>query len=418
MTEDSASPIAARLNALLPPGRFSRLGVAVSGGGDSVALMRLLAAHHAAGGPEPLVVSLDHGLRPEAADEVAAVARSAAALGLSHTALVWGGWDGCGNLMAGARRARYRLIADWARGQGLPAVALGHTADDQAETFFMRLARGAGLDGLSGMAEERRAEGMLWLRPLLGTTRAELRDYLRAAGADWVDDPTNEDTAYARVRARASLAALAPLGISASGVAEVTAHLREVREVLDTATHAAAEALVRDDSGDLVIERAGLAALPAELRRRLLAQALRWIASAEHAPRGPALAAFAETALKGDAPATLHGCFALPEGKDLRICREAAACAGAVPLGELWDGRWRVVGPSVPGAEVRVLGDKGLQQCPDWRASGRPRAALAADPALWRGGELLAAPLAGMGNGWRAEAERDRADFLVSLFVH
>ncbi len=418
MSEASASPLAARLNALLPPGRFERIGVAVSGGGDSIALMHLLAAHHAAGGPEPVVVSLDHGLRPEAAGEVAAVAQSAAALGVTHAALVWGGWDGRGNLMAGARRARYRLIAEWAIGQGLPAVALGHTADDQAETFLMRLARGAGLDGLSGMSAERRAEGMLWLRPLLDTTRAELRAYLRAAGLGWVDDPTNDDTTYARVRARATMAALVPLGISPSGVAEVTAHLREVREVLDAATYAVAEALVRFDMGDLVIDRAGLAQQPAELRRRLLAQALRWIAGAEHAPRGPALAAFGETALKGSAPATLHGCIALPEGEQLRICREAASCAGAVPLGAVWDGRWRLNGPSVPGAEVRALGDAGLQQCPEWRASGRPRAALAADPALWRGAELLAAPLAGMGNGWHVEPERDRADFLVSLFVH
>lgn len=417
MTAPPAPPFAARLATLVPPGRFRRLGVAVSGGGDSMALMHLLAEYRAAGGPEPVVVSLDHGLRPAAAAEVAMVAQAAAALGLSHTALFWRGWDGRGNLMAAARAARYRLIADWARAEGLPAVALGHTADDQAETFLMRLARGAGLNGLSVMAEERQAAGMLWLRPLLATTRAELRDWLGARGVAWVEDPTNDDAAYERVRARAALAALAPLGISALRVAEVTAHLREVRAALDAATHAAAVVLVRFDAGDLLIDRAGLAALPAETRRRLLAHALRWIAGAEHAPRGLALAEFQTAALAG-LPATLHGCLALPSGDVLRLCREAAACSGAVAPDAPWDGRWRIVGPAAPGAELRALGEAGLRLCPDWRATGRPRAALAASPALWRGAELLAAPMAGCGAGWRAEPLRDGDDFLASLFVH
>ncbi|MBW6507401.1 MAG: tRNA lysidine(34) synthetase TilS [Rhodobacteraceae bacterium] len=382
-----------------------------------MALMHLLAAYRADGGPEPVIVSLDHGLRPEAAAEVAGVARAAAVLGLAHSALVWRGWDGRGNLMQAARQARYRLIGEWALGAGLPAVALGHTADDQAETFLMRLARGAGVDGLSAMAPERASDGMLWLRPLLGATRAELRSWLDARGIGWVDDPSNLDATYARIRARNALAALAPLGISAEGVAEVTAHLREVRAALVVQTHAAAMALTRIEAGDVIIDRDGLAALPAEIRRRLLAHALRWIAGAEHGPRGPALAELAQAASAG-VPATLHGCLCLPEGGSLRICREAAATAAAVAPGALWDGRWRVTGPTLPGAEVRPLGEAGLRQCPNWRQSGRPRAALLADPAVWRNAELLAAPLAGMGNGWQAEPARESADFLTSLFVH
>lgn len=409
--------LGARIAAAVPPGRFARLGVAVSGGGDSMALMHLLADWAGRGGPALVVVSLDHGLRPEASAEVAMVARAANGLGLAHSALVWGGWDGRGNLMQAARRARYRLIGDWARREGLDAVAIGHTADDQAETFLMRLARGAGLDGLSGMAPEREAAGMLWLRPLLGATRAELRAWLRARGINWVDDPTNEDAAYERIRARAALTALAPLGIFATGVAEVTAHLREVRAALIVQTRDAAVALVRLDAGDVVIERAGLAALPDEIRRRLLAHSLRWIASAEHGPRGPALAAFSDTVLAGGS-ATLHGCLALSEGAALRLCREVSATGEAAAPGALWDGRWVLGGPQVAGAEVRALGDAGLRSCLNWRSTGRPRAALLADPAIWRGEELLAAPLAGMANGWRADLAQAGADFLSSLLVH
>ncbi|MDP2737738.1 MAG: tRNA lysidine(34) synthetase TilS [Pseudorhodobacter sp.] len=414
---DIGAALAARIDTAFPPGRFARLGVAVSGGGDSMALMHLLADWAGRGGPQVAVVSLDHGLRPEAAAEVAMVARAARALGLAHSTLVWGGWDGQGNLMQEARRARYRLIGDWARQAGLDAVALGHTADDQSETFFMRLARGAGVDGLSGMAPEREAGGMLWLRPLLGATRADLRAYLRARNVVWVDDPTNEDAAYERIRARAAMASLAPLGITAAGVAEVTAHLREVRSALTVQTHAAAQALARLQAGDVVIDRAGLAALPAEIRRRLLAHCLRWIASAEHGPRGPALAAFSETVLAGET-ATLHGCLALTEGAALRLCREVSAVGAPVAPGALWDGRWLLRGPRMAEAEVRALGDAGQRTCLNWRATGRPRAALRADPAVWRDDELIAAPLAGMGNGWHAELVRGGDDFLTSLFVH
>lgn len=413
-----ADALAARLAAALRVARFARLGVAVSGGGDSMALLHLLAGITAASGTALAVVTVDHGLRDAAADEARFVARAAAALRLQHETLVWRGWDGRGNLMQAARRARYGLIAGWARAEGIGAVALGHTADDQAETFLMRLARGAGLDGLSCMAPERSAEGMLWLRPLLGTTRMELRDWLRARAIGWVEDPSNADTGYERVKARAALPVLDGLGIGVPGIAAVTAHLREVRAALDAQTHAAAVALARVQLGDLVLDRAGLAALPAEIRRRLLAHCLRWIAQSRHPPRGPALAAFAEAIATGAASATLHGCLALPEGTALRICREAAAVGGPVPQGALWDGRWRITGPQRDGAELRALGDAGLRLCLNWRQSARPRVALLADPALWLGQELLAAPTAGEGHGWRADLLGGEDDFRSSIFVH
>ena len=130
----------------LPPGPVA---VAVSGGGDSVALLLLLQET----GARPLAaVTVDHGLRPESAAEAAAVAALCSARGIAHTLLRWEEPAGAGNLQARAREARRRLIGDWARGRGIGAVALGHTLDDQAETFLLRLARGSGVDGLSGMA--------------------------------------------------------------------------------------------------------------------------------------------------------------------------------------------------------------------------------------------------------------------------
>jgi len=413
-------PLLRTVVAELAPGRFDRLGVAVSGGGDSVALLHLLAAWRAAAGPDLapdlLAVTVDHGLRPDAAAEAAAVARTCAGLGVPHRVLRWQGWDGRGNLQDAARRARQRLIADWAAGQGLPAVALGHTADDQAETVLLRLARGSGVDGLAGMAARRQVEGLLWLRPLLGLRRAELRDWLRARGVGWAEDPSNEDMRFDRVKARRALAVLAPLGIDAAGLLDTAARMRMARDALAEAAQAAARALARIDGGDVLLA-AGYAGLPEETRLRIAAHALRWIGGGAYRPRLAALRGALASAAAGK-PATLAGCLLLPEKGGLRIAREPQAVAGtrAAP-GALWDGRWRLHGPGPEGCEVRALGPAGLALCPDWRGWGRPRAALAATPAVWRGGDLVAAPLAGRPGGWTAELACGEEDFVLSLIL-
>ncbi|MGB3147286.1 MAG: tRNA lysidine(34) synthetase TilS, partial [Paracoccaceae bacterium] len=210
------SGIAERLTDLLrekmTPGRDKRLGVAVSGGGDSMALLHLLADWRKAGGPELLAVTVDHGLRPEAAAEAGFVADHCLGLGIAHETLCWTGWDGRGNLPDQARRARYRLIVGWARRHGLARVALGHTLDDQAETVLMRLLRGSGVDGLSAMADCRVEAGIAFCRPLLSVQRQDLRHYLTARSVPWLEDPTNDDPDYDRVKARQALATLAGLG--------------------------------------------------------------------------------------------------------------------------------------------------------------------------------------------------------------
>jgi len=370
------------------------LGVAVSGGGDSMALLHLLAAR----GPVR-AVTVDHGLRPEAAQEAAFVGEVCAGLGVPHDVLRWH-WDGQGNLQDRARRARRRLIAGWAAPLGITHVALAHTADDQAETFLMRLAREAGVDGLSGMAAETAAQGVTWLRPLLGHGRAELRAYLRAHDLAWVKDPSNEDPRYDRVKARRALAALTPLGIGAGTLARVSAQLAEARAALEAQVVEFFTQHARLQAGDVLVETAALNAASAEIQRRVLAQALRWVASAEYGPRRAALARLLEDIAAGR-PATVHGCLVQPGKAQLRIGREFNAVADTrAPAPGLWDGRWRLNGPEKEGLEIRALGPGGLAQCPDPRAAGLPRATLLASPSVWDGETLLAAPLAGMGENW------------------
>ena len=194
------------------------------------------------------------------------MAEICAGLGVPHETLRWAGWDGRGNLPDRARQARYRLMADWAAARDLADVALGHTADDQAETVLMRLARESGLDGLAAMAPRRHDAGVTWHRPVLGCTRAALRGVLEARGLVWVEDPGNEDPAYTSGCAHAgSLAALEPLGITAEGLAAVARHLRAARDALGAQAEASAAPDRAGPSGDLLIDRDGFAALGDEI---------------------------------------------------------------------------------------------------------------------------------------------------------
>lgn len=365
----------------------ARAGFAVSGGGDSMALLHL----GAQAGIAAEVATVDHGLRPEAADEAALVQARAAALGLRHETLVWAGRAAQGNLPDAARLARRRLLADWARRRGLGAVVLAHTLDDVAETFLMRLARGAGVDGLAAMAPAFTADGVLFLRPLLAVPRQTLRDWLAGQGLGWVEDPTNRDPAYDRTRARAALAALAPLGLGTGRLAEVAGHMAQARVALEAATEALLRACAHPvgDGLALTVALEPLRAAPQELQRRALVAMLDWLCPRPYAPRGEQVARLAARVLAGQ-PAQLAGArFFLARGQTW-ACREAKGDVSG----------WQVM-PGQGELQLRALGAEGLAQCPDWRATGLPRAVLLTAPGLWRGPALIAAPHAGRPAGFR-----------------
>ncbi|MCC5971565.1 MAG: tRNA lysidine(34) synthetase TilS [Pararhodobacter sp.] len=388
---------------------LSRMGVAVSGGGDSVALL-LLAAELP--GVSVEAATVDHGLRAESPAEAAHVARLCARLGVAHQVLRWVRGEGRGNLQQAARRARHDLLGAWARERGLQAVLLGHTLDDQAETVVMRLARGSGVDGLSGMSEAHERGGVLWLRPLLGTRRAALRDMLRARGVSWCEDPSNADERFQRVRARKALAMLAPLGIDAAGLAATAARMTRARVALEAQTEASLADLVREDRGTVIVAR-GAMSLPPEIRDRVFARLLRELSGGEYPPRLDGLQRWiAGSGAKGG---PFMGCVLRPEATDLRLFREYRAVAlTRAPVAGLWDGRWRASGVTEAGTmEIRALGPAGLRQLsqqaraglhPHWRETGLPEAALKAMPGLWNGARLIAAPLALWPNGWQLTA--------------
>lgn len=329
--------------------------VALSGGGDSVALLHLLASELGAGRVRAAIV--DHALREGSASDAERARGVAEALGVCAEVLTleWAG--GPNRAQEAARAARYRAICEYARAQELNAIAAAHTADDQAETVLMRAARGSTWRGLAGIAPFAfapvwpQARGVALARPLLGTRRAALRGYLRKQGAQWIEDPANTDPVYERVRVRVRLADLESRGFDPLRLVALAARLRTRADALD---RAAAELIARAAAPGL-ITRVSLAAWsgPREVRQRALSVL---IAAASGSPREPAwgeLEAVERRVTHRDHRGSTFGGVAFsPADGGIALAREAGAALGradgAAPLPPLelpqnietvWDGR-------------------------------------------------------------------------------
>jgi len=406
------------IRARMPDPMPRRLGVAVSGGSDSTALLRLLAGIAKTDGIELHAATVDHGLRPESGDEAALVATLARSWSIPHTTLVWRGWDGTGNLQDQARRVRYALLTQWAKDAGATAIALGHTADDQAETVLMRLSRAAGVSGLSAMAAMRTEDGIDLLRPMLSIPRAQLRSFLAAEGIGWIDDPSNQDSRFDRIKTRSALSQLDQIGITAETLTRVADNLAQAREALAQYAQVSARRLVQVSGGDLCVDHGDLLALPMEIQRRMIVAAVAWIAGQGYPPRQGAVDQ-ALNAVAAGRTTTIGGCLLVPMREKTWICRELRAVADQIAQpGTLWDNRWIVTGPSEQGRKIRALGEDGIAQVENWRDLGKPRAALLSTPSVWSGQTMLSAPLAGQAGEWQATIAPERPEFYASILSH
>lgn len=370
---------------LLGPDFPSHIGLAVSGGADSMAMLTLAHEWARVYGVGLRVATVDHGLRQGSCEEATAVAEECAALGHPHDTLKWQ-WDGQGNLQDAARRARFDLIGAW-RGD-LRDVMFAHTQNDQAETLLMRLARGSGVEGLAAMAPTRNVDDWRVVRPLLTETRADLRHHVEVLKVPFVDDPSNDDDTYGRVRMRK---AIAVLGLDVAGLADTASRMARAIPALNARAVDVARGCVRETGGDLLIDRDRFAGVERDTQLRLLAAGLQWVASGTYRPRALALEGVLDRALAG-AGSTLQGALVSVTGAQMRICREYAAVRDlAVPLDgpTMWDTRWNVHGEA-RGLTLRALGPDGWQQLPARPADGTPHDAAIARPALFDGPRLVA----------------------------
>ncbi|MDX1710544.1 MAG: tRNA lysidine(34) synthetase TilS [Rhodovibrionaceae bacterium] len=377
-----------------------KIAVGVSGGPDSTALALLLDAWTRRRGGHLHAFTVDHGLRPESAAEALAVSKTLSARGISHRVLSWRPDAQSGNLQARARAARYELLSAACRREGILHLALAHHRDDQAETLMLRLGRGSGLEGLAAMAPVSYASDLRVIRPLLSFPKERLRATCRKIGAEWIEDPSNDNSAFARVRMRQALARLEPEGFSAKRLAETAEHLGVARQAIE---HAVAERLVRCGSlhpaGFLWLNPEGLRRAPTEVAQRALARILMTVGGADYPPRFERLERLYESLRGGLRRArTLGGCRILPRRGRWLVVREAAM-AKTTPADAggkiLWDGRFVCAfGRNVPaGAELRALGEDGWPRAaglrPELAELPLPAPARAGLPALFLGNDLL-----------------------------
>ncbi|CAO3419229.1 tRNA(Ile)-lysidine synthetase (EC 6.3.4.19) [Azospirillum doebereinerae] len=384
-----------------------RVAVGVSGGGDSVALALLLHRWTAGQGGSVLALTIDHGLRPESGEEAVAVGRSMAVLGLPHRILRWTGDKPAGGIQAAARAARHRLLAQSCAEEGILHLALAHHRDDQAETLLLRLARGSGIDGLAGMAAIRAEGAVRIIRPLLDWTHDRLLATCIAAGAGWVEDPSNHNPRYARARLRAARSLLEAEGLDALRLAETARRAGRARAALETATTTLlAEAASLYPEGWIRLASAPLLAAPEEIALRGLTRCLAVVGGGGHPARDEAVERLhGELAAGLEHGRTLAGCRVLRRKGAVLIAREPEAAAeqrDALPGERVrWDRRF-VVTPSVARESpvtIARLGAPGwgvlTASQPDVTELDLHPAVRESLPGLWLEGRLEAVPSLG-----------------------
>ncbi|OHC83933.1 MAG: tRNA lysidine(34) synthetase TilS [Rhodospirillales bacterium RIFCSPLOWO2_12_FULL_67_15] len=376
------------------------LAAAVSGGADSLALALLAERWVAARGGRVTALTLDHGLRPESAGEARRVGAWLAARGIAHGVLDWPGAKPRSAIQARARAARYAILGAWCRDAGVLHLLLAHQMEDQAETLLLRLAGGSGPDGLAGMSALVERPEVRILRPLLGVSRRALESFLAGLGQEWIEDPSNRDSRFARTRVRASLPALAAQGVTAASLAAAARRFADVRVALEAATAALLARAARvHPAGFAVLSLSELRAAPAEIAARALARALAAVGGRTHPPalaKSARILAAAAARPEGRGNlAALAGCVVeLRAGSgtaELLLRREGRGLPAPEPVASTirrgWDGRFDLAVSSAPTPLILApLGEEGwieiVRAAPALRDCPIPRPVRAVLPAL------------------------------------
>lgn len=352
------------------------LVVALSGGGDSTALLHLLAQTI---GPARLRAAVvDHGLRDGSAEDARRALGLATELGVDGEVLTL---TGVKRTQAGARGARYAALCAFARAQGAGVIALAHTRDDQAETVFMRAAAGSGWRGLAGMAAFTPApiwpegRGLMLARPLLGARRGALRAALVARGARWIEDPANANPAFERVRVRQQLAAHEAAGADVMRLAALAERIAPHVEKLDTAAAALVQRAVRFEADAIQIAPAAWSGAVSVRRRALAALVLAAGAGVREAGGEQLAALEARLSAPSFKSATLAGALLRRASAAILITRDAGALSGRadgasalrplpLPVGveTIWDGRAAITAPAADWTVIVENGAPALAQ--------------------------------------------------------
>jgi len=308
-----------------------RVALAVSGGPDSMALLLLADRWRRAqldAGEEVAeftVLTVDHGLRPEAAEECRFVVKKAKKLGHKARVLVWEGDKPKTRLQELARARRYQLLATACHSAKISLLMTAHHVEDQAETLLMRLGRGSGLDGLAAIPRKSRRYGLDLLRPLLDLSKQQLLEELQHVGWDYIEDPSNDDRRFERVRLRQCQEELDCLGLSPKMIGLSAKRLGRARRALEAARDSfLAGNAVFSSYGSARVDQLALSDVSEEVALRALARILRTCGGNLEPPGMAQLEQLGE-ALRDDFSSnhTLGGCRIIARGDFWLVVREA-----------------------------------------------------------------------------------------------
>lgn len=363
-----------RLGPVGPDEAAHPLCIAVSGGGDSMALALLARRWRR----HVLALVVDHALRAESAEEAALTCQRLAALDIPSRQLTLGALKP-GGMQQRAREARFETLEAACVEAGGSVLLVAHHEADQEETLWMRQERGSGLRGLCGMAARTVRGRITLLRPLLGIRPERLRETLRQAGVVWCEDPSNQNRRFRRVQVRQDL------------TNDERREMHEIRRRACVEQQDMEQRLAESTARHVAWQQEGWLKLAPDalldpLEDELLGRLIRLVGGQNYAPDCQAVAALRQAGMGSLGRA----CLAPLRGREAgwMLYREARNLEEKVPArhGQCWDGRWRYLGPDRSDVMIAALGPH--------RREGRdvPACVLPALPALWAGDELIAVP--------------------------
>lgn len=424
MLSDKQNPIGElEFSALMEPlGPFEprpQVAIGYSGGGDSTALVLLAARWTRRRGGKLFALTVDHGLRPDSSSEAELVQRRIEALGVSGSILQWGGSKPASGIQNAARQARYDLMTRWCRRKGVLHLLLGHHQEDQAETLLHRLGRQTGADGFAGMGRIRETADVRLLRPCLNIPGRRLRAVAESFNVNWVEDPSNQDPAYARVRLRNLLPSLEAEQISPTALAGTARRLARVRRSMEYQTvQILAGAAELSSLGYARIRSEAVTDAEPEIAYRVLERLLGAIGGHFYPIRYYLLANLLKNIQQTRflTSRTLAGCIILRQKDDILVVREAARCEERKVFAgtwENWDGRYRIriTGSKTPTKQtyfIRPLGNnlarKTLKKVVINELIGVNAVVRRALPSIWDHRGLVCVPHLGYGRNKRNPA--------------
>ena len=356
------------------------LAVAVSGGSDSLALTLLSKVWADNCGGSVTALSIDHGLRDDSTRELDQLAQWLSMRNIEHIVLRWTGIKPQTGIQKAARDERYRLLENWCRDSGVLHLLLGHNKEDQAETFLLRLNHKSGLDGLAGMASIVEKAHARLLRPLLSISKFRLQETLSIASQSWLEDPSNKNYKFERVRIRSLLPALEKVGLNSDTIADISLRIAEKRIDIETKTsQLLATSCSIFPEGYALLDGQSFFSTRDEISSRALSRILLCIGGTEYAPATSKLLSLYQkmkAAFNGMSPfwkgATLGRCRLMPakgsKAMSFLVCREQRFLPAAIPVFPNmkcnWDNRFRIsfkgINKETRRTKLQSLGHEGL----------------------------------------------------------